>query len=245
VFDYRHYGGSGGEPRELLIPALQHEDYKNAITWLGRHPLVDAGRIGVWGTSFSGGHVLHLAAVDRRIKAVVAQVPAVDMWANAQRVADPVLLESFVKGLADARVAGYPDDEPQRFPFSAPSGQVAFQSDDETHEWLIRTRDECAPSYVNEVVLESLEHVLAYSPGVNAHRIGDTPVLVVLAEGDRWTPNDLVLEAVARMTGPTEVVLVPGGHYSVYDGEGHEEAARAAASFFARHLGREQIKVHV
>jgi uncharacterized protein len=245
VFDYRHYGNSDGEPRELLVPALQHEDYKNAITWLGRHPLVDASRIGVWGTSFSGGHVLHLAAVDRRIKAVVAQVPAVDMWANAQRVADPVLLDSFVNGLAAARVARYPEDEPERFPFSAPSGQVAFQSDDETHDWLIRTRDERAPSYVNEVVLESLEHILSYTPGANAHRIGNTPVLVVLAEDDRWTPNDLVLEAVGRMTGPTEVLTVPGGHYSVYDGPGHDEAARAAAAFLAKHLNIEEKKVHV
>jgi uncharacterized protein len=245
AFDYRHYGGSEGEPRELLIPALQQEDYKNAITWLARHPLVDANRIGVWGTSFSGGHVLHLAAFDRRIKAAVAQVPAVDLWANAQRVADPALLDSFVKGLAEARAARYPTDEPQRFPFSAPTGEVAFQSDDETHDWLIRTRDERAPAYVNEVVLESFEHILSYTPGMNTHRIGNTPVLVVLAEEDRWTPNDLVREAMARMTGPTKLLTVPGGHYSVYDGPGHTEAAQAATTFFVEHLGSNQTEVLV
>ena len=103
VFDYRHYGASGGEPRQLLMPFLQHEDYRNAITWLGRHPLVDPERIGAWGTSFSGGHVLHLAAFDRRIKAAVAQVPAVDLWANAERVADPVRLAGFAEALAAAR----------------------------------------------------------------------------------------------------------------------------------------------
>jgi uncharacterized protein len=237
AFDYRHYGGSDGEPRELLIPALQHEDYKNAITWLGGDALVDASRIGVWGTSFSGGHVLHLAAFDRRIKAVVAQVPAVDLWANAERVADPALLDSFVHGLAEARAARYPDDDPQRFPLSAATGQPAFQSDDETHNWLIRTRNERAPSFVNEVVLESVEHILSYTPGANAHRIGDTPVLVVLAEEDRWTPNDLVLDAISRMTGPTKIVTVPGDHYSVYDGPGHEQAANSAAAFLAEHLG--------
>lgn len=236
AFDYRHYGGSDGQPRQLLMPGLQQEDYRNALTWLGRHPLVDPARLGVWGTSFSGGHVLYLAAFDRRVRAAVAQVPAVDLWANAQRVADRDVLELFVNGLVEARVLRYPEDEPQTLPLSAPSGQPAFQSDDETHEWLIRTRDERAPRFANEIVLESLEHVLSYTPGMNTHRI-DVPLLVVLAEDDRWTPNDLVLGAVGRTIRPAGVVTVPGGHYSVYDGPGHHAAARAAADFFVEHLG--------
>jgi fermentation-respiration switch protein FrsA (DUF1100 family) len=78
VFDYRYFGDSEGEPRGRLFPAEQHEDYRNAISWVSRRPEVDPDRIGVWGSSYSGGHVLHLAAFDRRIKAVVSQVPLVD-----------------------------------------------------------------------------------------------------------------------------------------------------------------------
>ena len=58
VFDFRYLGASDGNPRGQIIPHEQQEDYRNAITWLSLQPEVDADRIGVWGTSLSGGHVL-------------------------------------------------------------------------------------------------------------------------------------------------------------------------------------------
>ena len=80
VFDYRFFGGSEGEPRGQLLWPEQIQDYRNAITWAGLQNEVDPQRIGVWGTSYSGGHVLYLGAYDRRIKAIVAQVPVADVW---------------------------------------------------------------------------------------------------------------------------------------------------------------------
>jgi len=76
VFDYRYLGASEGEPRQQILWYEQIVDYRNAITWATLQPEVDAARIGVWGTSYSDGHVLQLAAFDKRVKAVVAQVPA-------------------------------------------------------------------------------------------------------------------------------------------------------------------------
>ena len=78
VFDFRFLGASDGDPRGQIISHGQQEDYRNAITWMSLQPEVDANRIGVWGTSYAGGHLLHLAAFDRRIKAVVAQVPTIN-----------------------------------------------------------------------------------------------------------------------------------------------------------------------
>ena len=79
VFDYRSFGASGGEPRQRLFPRDQIEDYRSALTWLSLQPEIDADRLGVWGSSFSGGHVLHVAAYDPRVKAVVSQVGAMDV----------------------------------------------------------------------------------------------------------------------------------------------------------------------
>src|SRR5882757_10593518 len=79
VFDYRSFGASGGEPRQRLFPRDQIEDYRNALTWLSLQPEIDADRLGVWGSSFSGGHVLHVAAYDPRVKVVVSQVGAMDV----------------------------------------------------------------------------------------------------------------------------------------------------------------------
>src|SRR5438128_5736915 len=79
VFDYRGFGSSGGEPRQRVFPHDQMEDYRNALTWLSLQPEIDADRRGVWGTSFSGAHVIEVAAHDPRVKAVVSQVGPMDL----------------------------------------------------------------------------------------------------------------------------------------------------------------------
>src|SRR5437660_8033835 len=81
VFDYRHFGASEGEPRQLLDIKLQLADWTAAIAFARALDGIDAERIALWGTSFSGGHVIQLAAHDKRIAAVVAQVPFVDGFA--------------------------------------------------------------------------------------------------------------------------------------------------------------------
>src|SRR5436853_1095924 len=78
AIDYRTFGRSEGEPRAQLFPMREAEDYRNAISFLRACPEVDPERIGIWGTSFAGGLVLFVGAVDRRVKAVVSQVPVVE-----------------------------------------------------------------------------------------------------------------------------------------------------------------------
>jgi fermentation-respiration switch protein FrsA (DUF1100 family) len=63
--------------RTRLIPLKQVEDYRNAISYLQGEPGVDPDRIGVWGSSFAGGNVIVVAALDSRVKAIVGQVPAI------------------------------------------------------------------------------------------------------------------------------------------------------------------------
>ena len=72
AFDYRHYGSSGGEPRNHLDPREQQQDLRNAVTWLRAQPEVDPDRMGGWGVSIGGTHMLYLGAFDRRLKAVVS-----------------------------------------------------------------------------------------------------------------------------------------------------------------------------
>src|SRR5438874_8263465 len=78
LFDYRHFGASAGEPRQHLDPWAQIEDYKNAISFLETRPEVDPSRIGVWGISYSGGHVLIVGATDPRVRCIVSNIPVVD-----------------------------------------------------------------------------------------------------------------------------------------------------------------------
>lgn len=99
VFDYRGWGKSDGrlvltkstkekskdgftaevrEIREVVDPIDQTTDLQNAIHWAVGEPACDPSRIGLWGSSYSGGHVVYAAERDRRVKALVSQVPALD-----------------------------------------------------------------------------------------------------------------------------------------------------------------------
>ncbi|HMD52007.1 MAG TPA: alpha/beta hydrolase, partial [Solirubrobacteraceae bacterium] len=92
VFDYRHFGQSDGEPRQLLSIRSQLEDYAAAIAFARALEDVDPDRIVVWGSSYSGGHVIPVAVADGRVAAVISQVPAMDGAAallNAMRTAGP------------------------------------------------------------------------------------------------------------------------------------------------------------
>src|ERR1700704_5335525 len=77
AYDNRNFGDSDGEPRQELDPWQQLRDYRHAITFLQTQSFVDPARIGIWGTSYSGGHVLVVAAIDKRVKCVVSQVPTI------------------------------------------------------------------------------------------------------------------------------------------------------------------------
>ena len=86
VFDNRNFGASDGEPRQEIDPWQQIRDYRDAITFARTLPTVDGDRIGIWGSSYSGGHVLVVGAIDRRVKCVVAQVPLISGHRNARRL---------------------------------------------------------------------------------------------------------------------------------------------------------------
>lgn len=84
VFDYRFNGGSTGQPRALVSWTEQQKDWHAAIAWLRERPNVDPERVGIFGTSFGGGHVISVAAKDHRLKAVISQCPFTDGIASSQ-----------------------------------------------------------------------------------------------------------------------------------------------------------------
>src|SRR5688500_17197906 len=108
-FENRNFGASDGEPRQQIDPWAQVRDYRDAITFARTLPEIDPKRIGVWGTSYSGGHALVLGAIDRRISCVVAQVPLISGHRNVLRLvrSDMVAgLRGMFEQDRDARFAG-------------------------------------------------------------------------------------------------------------------------------------------
>lgn len=68
------FSGTMRELREVVDPLDQAMDLQNAVHWAMGEPAVDKTRVGLWGTSFSGGLVVHVAAHDPRVRALVSQV---------------------------------------------------------------------------------------------------------------------------------------------------------------------------
>jgi uncharacterized protein len=237
LFDYRSFGASAGEPRSRISPRDQIEDYRSALTFLALRPEVDADRLGVWGTSFSGGHVLHLGAYDPRIKAVVSQVGAMDLYENAKRVTTPEQFAAFRAMIAHERTRRAVEGTEMYIPNAAPEGSgPAMQVDSETFEWLMTAQKTVAPSWRNEVTVSSFEQILEHAPAKSIERVSPRPLLMILATEDKWTPPELIREAFARAGEPKKLLEISGGHYAVYEGDGQVEAAAAAVDWFSTHL---------
>src|ERR1700748_2723289 len=78
VFDYRHWGGSSGMPRDVVLLLSQRADYSTVIDWVAANPQIDSKRIFAWGPSFAGMHMVELAVSDSRLAGAIAQCPLVD-----------------------------------------------------------------------------------------------------------------------------------------------------------------------
>src|SRR5206468_12476712 len=166
VFDNRCFGASDGEPRQEIDPWAQVRDYRNAITYLHTLPEVDPGRIGIWGSSYSGGHVLVVAAIDRRVKAVVSQVPLVSGHANLRALVRADFIAGFREQFDADRLARFRGEPPAMVPVvdNDPLAPSALPTPD-SWEWFSQTGETRAPAWRNEVTLRSVEMFTEYEPG--------------------------------------------------------------------------------
>lgn len=237
VHDHRGFGGSGGVPRQEIDPVQQQRDWRDVIGWLAAQPGVDGRRIGLWGTSYAGGHALVLGAIDRRLRCVVAQVPLVSGHANARRLTRADLLAP-VRAMFDAdRLQRYGGGAPAMVPVVAGDlGVPAALPTADAWPWFSRTAAAMAPTWRNEVTLRSIELYTEYEPGAHIGHVSPTPLLMVVAADDQLAVAELALAAYQRALEPKRLELLAGGHFDAYGGAGFEQASAAARDWFVQHL---------
>jgi uncharacterized protein len=237
VFDHRNFGASDGEPRQEIDPWAQVRDYRHAISFTQTLPEVDADRIGVWGSSYSGGHALVLGAIDKRIKCVACQVPLVSGFSNIQRLVRQDFLAANRAAFEQDRAARYRGEPPAMIPVVDPNPlAVSALPTTDSWEWFSETGKNQAPAWSNEVTLRTVEMFMEYEPSAFLERISPTPLLMVVAAGDHITPTDLALAAYQRASEPKKLVLLPGGHFDAYIKD-FDAASGAACQWFLQHLG--------
>ncbi|SDR49422.1 hypothetical protein SAMN05443245_6409 [Paraburkholderia fungorum] len=235
VYDHRNFGESEGMPRQEVDPALQKRGYRDALSYVSTRPEVDASRMGIWGSSFSGGHVLEVAAIDRRVKCVVSQVPQISGYQSALRRtrADhvPALLSRFESDRARRFAGGSPAMLPAT---SADSAEPCAMPGADSHEFFAGTAA-FSPNWRNEVTLRSAELSREHEPGVYIARISPTPLLMIVADADTLTATDLCLRAYEEALQPKQLEMIADGHFTPYV-EHFDTTSRCAADWFKRHL---------
>jgi fermentation-respiration switch protein FrsA (DUF1100 family) len=236
VFDNRNFGASDGEPRQEIDPWQQINDYRDAISYAQTLPQTRADRIGVWGSSYSGAHVIVLGAIDRRIKCVAAQVPLISGHRNARRLIRSDFVAGVEAACAEDRRSRYAGKPPGMIPVVSedPAGPAALPTPD-SWQWFTETGRTRAPAWKNEVTLRSIELFLAYEPGAYISYVSPTPLLMVVALGDHLTVVDEALAAYEQALQPKKLVALKGMHFDAYVAD-FANASAAARDWFVEHL---------
>ena len=219
VFDYRGFGSSDslpGQPRQEVIAAVQCSDLRDAITFAQTKDGVDRDKIGLWGYSFGGGHVVYLGAVDRRVKAVVSLAPMTDGWENFLRLARPDLVQQLNQGFEMDRMSRATGNPPMMLPVVSadPHGPSALPSP-ESHQYFSAWEHEKS-TWKNELTLRSAEELRAYTlPFSHLEHITPTPVFMAINTRDTNTPPDIGMRAFAKLSEPKELCIVEANHYEM------------------------------
>jgi len=240
IFDYRRFGGSTGMPRQHLVPEDQQEDYKNAITYLESLEEIDSDRIGIWGISYSGGHVLAVGATDPRVKCIVSNIAVVDGYTTMKNCHGALMFRELEACILEDRrkrartgeygtmvMSGHPKDGLTVWPF--PEVRPVFDD----------LKAKSAPAHEHWNTIASAENLINYSVYPYLERILNTPTLMIVADHDDITQWDKEIEVYNLIPVAQKKLVVVGdtSHMTLYsDLSRLELAATEAAAWFSAHL---------
>ena len=242
IFDYRCLGASDGEPRQHINPWMQIADYRSAVdavTYLDEFKgVVDRDRIGIWGISYAGGHVLAVGALDPRVKCVVSQIPIIEGWYNSMRAHGSVGFRELTALVNKDRRNRYLTGKHGTIPHSGdPKKEVVTWPHPETKPVFMEIKKKTAPRHEHYSTIQSVEYVWAYDMRPFLPRILDTPTLMIVAEGDDLTMWEREVPAFGEIATTKKKLFVQqkSTHMSMYSNLSHravaaKEAAKVAAA---------------
>ena len=239
AIDYRSFGESEGETRGQLFPLNEVEDYRNSISWLEQQSQVDANRIGIWGTSFGGAVVIYTAAVDRRVKVVVSQVPVVNGRAWLRSLRTPDQWEELLDKLVEDRRRRFRGEPSARVPVTGMARHDEFAvmpGDKEITDFLAIAKQGLL-TWRDTLTLESAEKVIEFDPSSVINLISPRPLRIITAAGyDIIHPIDQIMEAYKKADEPKDLVLLPFRQLDMYTQPKQDVGLKHAVEWFATHL---------
>lgn len=242
AYDHRNLGASDGEPRQLINAWTQARDYRYAVGWAAGLPEVDAGRVAVWGSSYSAGQAIVVGACDERVRAVIGNVPFACLPGSDYD--DPAVGARFAEicaALVDESGDGPADRTEGATDLAVvPEPGVdlpAFLDQPESARWFLEAGRRPGTRWENRVSVVGLGSVKpVFDPGVALLNLGSKPVLLVVATDDRLAPTADTLAVFERVSGPKRLELVVGDHFVPYSGAELDQASAAMIAFLDDHL---------
>ena len=235
IFDYRYFGESEGEPRQLIWIPYQLEDWSSAVTYARGIKQIDPAKIALWGTSLSGGHVIVTAAKDNQIACVVAQCPGLDGRASGKMFFDRVgivyLLRMAMHGQRDYFRSWF-GLSPHKIPIVGKPGSIACLTTPDAYDHF---RKFAPANYINEVCARIFIRGDKYRPVKQAQNVR-CPVLLQICENDSIIPKSAAEETERQLGKYAEAIYYPIGHFDIYIGANFEKAVNDQLLFFKKHL---------
>jgi dienelactone hydrolase len=231
-FTYRHFGDSGGQPRQLLSIRRQLADWDAALDYVRGRSDIDPGKVAVWGSSFGGGHAITVASRHPELRAAVAQCPFTDGLASARALG----LRSTAKALPSVVrdfIATARGRAPVTIALAAAPGELALMNAPGALAGTLALVP-AGTTFVNEVAARVLPTITTYRPGRSVKRVRP-PILFCVTNEDSVTPAAETL-AYARTAPLGEVKRYDADHFDIYLGEPFEAVVADQVEFLTRHL---------
>ncbi|MDA8138982.1 MAG: alpha/beta fold hydrolase [Desulfobacteraceae bacterium] len=237
VFDYRGFNDSQGQPRNYVNPTRHIKDWTAAVAHVRTLEMVDTRRIALWGTSFSAGHVMVIAARDPDMSAIVLQVPFTDGATTALNYSLPFQLKCIYHGLRDLLAAFFTGKRHHVLIAGKPDGAFGMMSTPDAFDGMLKVMgvtDASEYEQHNFCPADIAFTLTFYRPVRHAKKI-TCPALVIGAEKDSLFPPDGPRKAAKKMNNATYISL-PMTHFEPYVGEPFDQLVVKMADFLQAHL---------
>jgi len=235
TFDYRFFGESGGEPRQLIWMPHQLKDLETAISYARNRKEIDPARIALWGTSAGGGHVITIAARDNKIACVSAMVPMLDGKVAIENQAgeedDWLSLRMFLHAQRDMFRYRF-GLSPHRIPIVNKPGTIGLMTSADTYDDFVK---HLPVNYVNQVCARIILRTSSYRPVETAQNI-QCPVLLQISENDSLIPKKVSEGTIRKLGSKVEVKYYSVGHFEIYTGDSFERSVGEQLDFFKKYL---------
>ncbi|CAN5449534.1 alpha/beta hydrolase [soil metagenome] len=225
VFDYRGFGTSGGVPRQQVDHRRHRDDYRAVLAQVRELPGIDAERVVLWGSSYSGGHVVAVAAGDPRVAAVISQGAAMDGLAAVVEIVKYAGVRQLLR-LTGHALRGVVQRD-YSIPIVAAPGELAAIT---SHDGLSGYEIIMGPTFENRMLARGILPILVNRPVASASKL-HMPLMLVVAAADTIAPPSAVERVAAKASGRVEVKRFDVGHFEIYRGEVFEMSVTAQVAF--------------